>query len=97
MFTNTLTCLFLSSLCLHTLHNCRDSGVDCGPPDRPTQGTTEHTSTEYGAEAKYVCNTGYVLSGVSSAVCTTDGTWSSRPPTCTSELTLLLCILDLLY
>lgn len=59
--------------------------MNCGPPESPAQGSTEYTSTEYGAKAKYSCNTGYVLSGARSAVCTLDGTWSIPPPTCRSK------------
>ena len=71
--------------CIHT-HTHTHTGVNCGPPESPAQGATNYTSTEYGAEAKYSCNAGYVLSGASVAVCNLDGTWSRPPPTCSSKL-----------
>lgn len=91
MFTNICDrCCFpppLTSVCLHThLVAPYDTGVNCGPPESPAQGATNYTSTEYGAEAKYSCNAGYVLSGASVAVCNLDGTWSQPPPTCSSKL-----------
>ena len=79
----------LDHVCLHTsLVAPYDTGVNCGPPESPAQGATNYTSTEYGAEAKYSCNAGYVLSGASVAVCNLDGTWSQLPPTCSSKLVL---------
>ena len=96
MFTNTCARLLfppLTSECLHTqfvapsdTYTHTHTGVNCGPPESPAQGATNYTSTEYGAEAKYSCNAGYVLSGASVAVCNLDGTWSRPPPTCSSKL-----------
>lgn len=74
---------FSTSLLFNTCHDA--TGVNCGPPESPAQGSTEYTLTEYGAEARYSCNTGYVLSGARSAVCTLDETWSVPPPTCRSK------------
>ena len=79
---------FAHSICCTIWHvyTHTHTGVNCGPPESPAQGATNYTSTEYGAEAKYSCNAGYILSGASVAVCNLDGTWSRPPPTCSSKL-----------
>ena len=90
MFTNIgdMHVLFPPWLHVYTTHHVvpHDTGVDCGPPESPAQGTTNYTATEYGVEAQYSCNTGCVLSGARTTVCTVDGTWSHPPPTCSSKL-----------
>ena len=74
--------------CAHTHTKPYNVVVNCGAPESPAQGATEYSLTEYGAKAKYLCNTGYVLSGAESTVCTLDGTWNLPPPTCNSKLTI---------
>ena len=38
--------------------------------------------TEFGSQANYSCDEGYVVSGNSSRVCQADGEWSGNDPNC---------------
>ncbi|KAL4228764.1 hypothetical protein ACF0H5_011806 [Mactra antiquata] len=57
--------------------------VDCGNPLIPTNGGTNYTTTTYLSQAEYYCDTGYNVSGSTSALCRASGSWSSTVPTCT--------------
>jgi CUB/sushi domain-containing protein len=57
--------------------------VDCGGPDRITDGTFSATATTYGGTATYSCTTpGYVLSGNVTRTCQANKTWSGTAPSC---------------
>ncbi|XP_074650374.1 sushi, von Willebrand factor type A, EGF and pentraxin domain-containing protein 1-like [Tubulanus polymorphus] len=56
--------------------------VDCGKPSAPAQGSVVAQVTTYGNRATFSCNNNYKLVGQSSALCLSDGTWSSQIPKC---------------
>lgn len=55
-------------------------GVRCGPPSSPAQGKIIlATGYSYGDRVDYECDTGYNLSGNSSAHCAVNGRWTQLP------------------
>ncbi|XP_060586067.1 sushi, von Willebrand factor type A, EGF and pentraxin domain-containing protein 1-like [Ruditapes philippinarum] len=47
-----------------------------------TGGSFSTSTTGTVTSAKYLCQTGYTLDGVTTITCQSDGSWSSSPPTC---------------
>ena len=62
------------------------SGDVCPPLEDPDNGRVTVTGFGIGDEASYTCDQGYQLDGVSSLTCSSDGQWSSQPPTCTQSM-----------
>lgn len=56
--------------------------VDCGPLSPIGNGRVNVSSTTFGSNAMYSCNTGYTLKGNDNRTCTGNGTWSAVTPTC---------------
>ena len=56
--------------------------VQCGSLSNPTNGQVEYSTTSYRSISNYYCNYGYVLVGVNSRQCLSNGTWSMEPPIC---------------
>lgn len=59
--------------------------VYCEAPDSPENGQLNFTGLHFGSEVKYWCSFGYLLSGVETATCESDGNWTSPAPTCVPE------------
>ena len=60
--------------------------VDCGVPPLIENGQfVIINGTTYLSKVAYVCNTGYILTGVAFRSCQADGTWSSEEPSCESR------------
>ena len=64
----------------------------CPDLDDPSNGTVSLSGASVGDTATYVCNSGFMLVGVSVLTCKDDGTWTSPPPVCHS----LICMFTLL-
>ena len=63
--------------------------ANCGPLSDPTNGIVFLPSnTTLGTSARYECNSGYMLVGLTSEFrfCTDTGTWSEVDPTCDRKL-----------
>lgn len=75
--TTTSNCLFLIS--------SSSTATDCGSLTAPDDGEVTFTGTGFGAIARYRCNQGFVVVGVASRTCKSDGTWSGSAPTCSRE------------
>lgn len=52
---------------------------DCGNPPAVTFASAVYFSTVEGSSVTYTCPTGYVTQGLSQAVCTSSGNWTSTP------------------
>ena len=62
------------------------SVVDCqDPPSEPDNGSLEKTTTTFGSNVTYSCQTGYLLQGNSIITCLADGQWSGGSPDCLCE------------
>ena len=60
----------------------------CGYPGEPANGQTSMSPDEkssVGDVSTVDCDAGFELQGLSNRTCTTDGEWSSNPPTCNSK------------
>ncbi|XP_053376387.1 uncharacterized protein LOC123533517 isoform X2 [Mercenaria mercenaria] len=57
---------------------------DCGDPS-PNKGSANTTETTYGTVVEITCSSGFNLSGNSTIVCQSDGTWSDNPVCDTSD------------
>ena len=57
--------------------------VDCGSLDNPLNGQVELTSGR--SVANYMCDRRYVLCGMDSRICQSNGSWSGSPPQCISK------------
>lgn len=56
---------------------------DCGHLDHPDNGFVNTTSgTTYLKVAAFNCNTGYSISGSTTLLCMSSGSWSDSPPVC---------------
>ncbi|XP_065189560.1 E-selectin-like [Sycon ciliatum] len=55
-------------------------------PTAPVNGVVATGDRKAFTTRTYSCNTGYQLSGATTTVCQTTGTWSATPPTCTRVL-----------
>ena len=53
--------------------------ADCGSPPVLFNGTVNYQNTTEGSEAHYHCDDGFNLEGERTAVCRSDGRWSSTP------------------
>ena len=53
---------------------------DCGNLTDPLDGSVNFTCTTYESQAKYSCNTGYLLVGNKTRVCEETATWSNIGP-----------------
>ena len=56
--------------------------LDCGNLTIPGDGSVNLTSTTFGSQARYSCNTGYYLVGIEIRVCEATGNWSDAAPIC---------------
>lgn len=58
--------------------------TDCGPVANIVNGAISYSSgTIYGSTVTYSCSDGYEVTGVSSRVCQSSGSWSDSQPECT--------------
>ena len=55
--------------------------VVCGPLEDPVNGRVIVTSEEFGGEATYRCDSGFILVGNTQRSCATTG-WTGQDPTC---------------
>ncbi|XP_035669061.1 E-selectin-like [Branchiostoma floridae] len=64
---------------------CTQTPGQCSVLSAPTNGarTPPTGSNSFGNTITFICNSGHVLNGATTATCQTDGTWSSPVPTCT--------------
>ena len=61
--------------------------VDCGRLFDPEHGDVDISSgTVFNSIAMYSCDTGYMLDGVSTRVCVSEGIWIPEAPRCLSKL-----------
>ena len=60
---------------------------DLSDPDNGQVFVTGNTPT---STANYVCDSGYLLDGVETRVCQSNGRWSDRPPVCRGNVYTLL-------
>lgn len=77
--------LFVS---MRSIHTCL-AAVDCGPLDSPDNGVVRVPGTEFGFAARYSCNVGFTLVGLSTRICQINGKWSGDAPTCRRKIELL--------
>lgn len=56
--------------------------VTCSEPKDPTDGFVEYSGLSVGSLAEYNCSEGFLLVGVTTRVCQTNGTWSEDVPMC---------------
>ena len=62
-------------------------GVSCGAPGIPSNGKVNTSAgTFFGDVARYLCDTGYTLSGPAERTCQANRTWNGSVPTCESEI-----------
>ena len=56
--------------------------INCGLLENPEQGSVMLEAMTPGSTAAYTCNSGYVLAGMSTRTCESNGEWSGQAPTC---------------
>lgn len=56
--------------------------VDCGSLSDPSDGIVSFSSSTYGSQAIYKCNTGFTTSSPSTRTCTSEGYWNNSVQTC---------------
>ena len=57
--------------------------IDCGSPPPPRLGLVDISSgTIYGKVARYSCEKGYYVDGLSERPCGEDGRWNGSNPVC---------------
>ena len=56
--------------------------MECAKLKGPANGEVTLTGTTRGSLAKYRCDHGYKLEGLSTRVCEENGKWSSKAPVC---------------
>ena len=78
--TSKINVLLINSLCA-IFDLCL---VDCGSLEDPDDGQVNFVDTFGGSVANYTCDELYVLCGVESRVCQSNGSWSGSPPDCIS-------------
>lgn len=61
--------------------------VNCGPPQPPTYGIVNYTTTMVGSQATYQCRKGYIPSREFTTTCCEVGEWFPNPMglTCIKE------------
>ena len=59
--------------------------MDCGSPGRLLNGVSNFTSTTYDSVVTHTCDEGFVLCGMESRMCQSNGMWSSSLPSCISK------------
>ncbi len=64
--------------------------VVCSSPSYPSNGYASVTSTYVGSTARYFCNSGYTLSGLSTRVCQSSHSWSGQQPSCIRKYNTVL-------
>ncbi|CAL1545259.1 unnamed protein product [Lymnaea stagnalis] len=74
---NTVIVCGLANQWLGTLPTCME--VDCGPPPVFPASTVTVATTTYRSFAEVLCNSGYVLNGNGTLVCSADRTWRYDP------------------
>ncbi len=60
--------------------------TDCGPLENPKQGRVTFQSTTVTSTATYSCNKGYLLVGVATRTCRSNGEWSGSAPLCEAQV-----------
>lgn len=58
------------------------SPVDCGAPESINNGNVDYEDSLFQATATYSCDTGYILSGDKTRVCSKSKIWSGIVPSC---------------
>ena len=58
------------------------SAVECPRLITPPKASINYIGSGFGAIARYRCDPGYTLVGVSSRTCKSDGEWSGDDPVC---------------
>ncbi|XP_069128762.1 sushi, von Willebrand factor type A, EGF and pentraxin domain-containing protein 1-like [Argopecten irradians] len=58
------------------------SPMSCGTPNTVENGRFIGTEFTYGNTVRYVCDNGYLMSGVEERTCEQDGRWTSQIPNC---------------
>ena len=67
--------------------------MQCRDPGTPEHASRMGNSFTYMAIIEYRCNVGYRRSGSGTIVCTENGRWSSKPPTCERKCcSIFLCM-----
>ena len=60
-----------------------DIFTDClSAPSAPKNGGVTGTTFLEGDTVTYTCNTGFVMTGLATATCQTDGTWDNTATVC---------------
>lgn len=73
------------------LHPLCFAALLCPPLQDPANGRVVVPSREVGAEATYICDPDYELSGLASRTCQSDGSWFGLAPTCVPGTVLEIC------
>ena len=60
-------------------------------PPAPTNGDVTGTSFVEGDTVTYSCNTGFVVTGSTTATCQADGTWDNTATVCNAGIIYILC------
>lgn len=68
----------------HVLHFAffLDTGIICPNLNAPTNGQVYVSGNTPSFNATYACNSGYVLEGLQTRTCLSDGQWSGQAPIC---------------
>ncbi len=61
------------------------TAIDCGSLSGPDNGDVVFSSTTFRSIARYSCESGFGLVGVTVRTCEANGEWSGTAPTCQSE------------
>ena len=72
-------------LCLRFLYSPVIPSILCPRLDDPLNGAVSVTGLSPESVANYTCNDGFLLVGISTRICGSDGTWSGVPPECERE------------
>nr|XP_039269684.1 SCO-spondin-like isoform X2 [Styela clava] len=64
--------------------SCFNPDAECEPLNLPENGYILSGHKTYGYKVDYGCNPGYILTGVQSRVCRSDGRWTGLAPKCFS-------------
>ena len=60
--------------------------IDCGSPDKPSNGIVIGNDFTFGATVEYECTKGFVLVGSKTRTCQDNGVWSRDTPFCKGEM-----------
>ena len=59
--------------------------MNCGPSANVSNSTKTSEGTLYKDTVFYTCLSGFEMSGDANVTCQANGSWTSPPPTCSSE------------